>query len=941
MAAVAPTSPSGDKRVTLDPNAFDDGRPMPAWQEQWRAAQASRPMQHSLSQTMNQSMRLLSKPTPSSHRNSILEVIKPQLLEDQEDEHPLPRARMPFTTFLFTTVEGQVLILALSAFCLIAAGAFTWWMVEGYEHMDGVDGDSFWDIWKACVWMSWGLFFDPGTQTGVSSSAPSQILYTAMGYSIIGFLWMLSTFGTIVEGVRSYLQRCEKEYSQVVATGHMLILGWSDKTPFLLEEMFEEALNRGKKLKKVVILAEFDAIEMRQTLVNHLSHSHLGDKVVRRVCCRSGDMSDPVQLQKVSAHSARDIIVLAPDGSPREADMKVIRVVLALAAVPETLGGRVLVEVRCADTAPILESLLPSLSGEVSGRSRIEGIHSRVSVNRMLCLMAKKPVVGDCLVYLSSFADGEELYLVTPPPCLRGQIFAKACTYFRNALCIGMKPGDGQKGEIVLAPPDDQVIKANDKLLLIAMSQATIDEEHRRRHSISLDEEEIDPAQLQAQAKRRSCCLPWRNSRRGGLPSMEKTRSSLSHLAAATKKLLITGEAEVAEGAPPTVRGYFGASGESSVFIVIGYGDDFWDLMQSMDFYVRPGSKIHVLSERPTAMRKTAIGTKMAQMENLEIVHHEGCRTSVDKLSSLPLSEAHAILILAEGGCETSASDSACIAAAVMICGICQGKYGQQRLCKLKGRIICEILSPQTDFIISRNAELRSKVVFFRSNALETGLFAMASSEPMVFNTLVLLISPSHASGKIISVELRQYLCNSEEETAVETCGASLRFSFWEIYLRVRAGGDILIGWHRLEDSRTKLGTNIDREELVQWHPGDFLVVVKRPKEGEVASVLKRKAGQPEIVPPALERGRSPQTSLSGRESRKSPSPAPMQRGRSPQSPPQDKGQLRIPGEPEPSSPGLEAVGSATPAKDKNEQSLPGTSSQLSDARTEEPELCD
>mmetsp|Transcript_34480 Transcript_34480/g.77270 ORF Transcript_34480/g.77270 Transcript_34480/m.77270 type:complete len:899 (+) Transcript_34480:107-2803(+) len=871
MAQVAPLpSPTGNKKASLDVPMDDEGHPTTvAWQDHLKG---SRQFRTSLTQNLRFSGHKQGDIT--ANRTSFLEVIKPQLLDEEEEELPLSKARMPIKSLLFTTTFGKVILLMSSAGSIITAGALTWYIVGGLDAMDDV-GDGFWDIWKACIWMSWGLFFDPGTQTGVSSGVPSQVLYTAMFFSIIGFLWMLSTFGIIVEGVRSYLAQCEKEYSRVVASGHMLILGWSDKTPFLLEEMFQEAHNRGKPLKKVVILAERDSIEMRQTLYNHLSHSELGAQT--RVLCRSGDISDPKQLQKVSAHCARDIIVLAPDGPPQEADLKVIRVVLALAAVPEALGGRVIVEVRCADTAPILEELLPPPADQVGGKARIEGIHSRISVNRMLCLMAKKPVVGDCLVFLSSFADGEELYLINPPAMLHGQPFAKAILYFQNALAVGTKPYDGEKGEIDLAPPDDQIIRAGDKLLLIAKSQESIDEENRRDHKYVVTGDRSPSCDLQAKFAR-PWWAPWRGS-----ATTTTTRSSLSNLsgglAAKARKLLLTGTESGVEAPldyiPPNIRGYFGASGEKSVFIVLGFADDFYDLMQSMDFYVRPGSVVHVLSEKTIAARTSKqMKDKEQQLENLEIVHREGSTFSVEKLSSLPLSEAHAILILAEGNVESTTSDSKCIAAAVTICGLCQGSFGKHRQRVLKGRVICEILSPQTDVIINRNAELRKKVVFFRSNALETGLFAMASSEPAIFNTLVLLISPSHSSGKIVAFGLRRYLTHEELIAAGETENMSLRFSFQELYQRVRAGGDILIGWHRLEDPRTKLGTNIDRREVMQWSPEDNLVVLKRPKDGEVATVLRRRTGRTETSD-AQKSEASIDAQVAPAPGRDSPSPAP------------------------------------------------------------------
>merc|ERR1719498_2023962 len=154
-------------------------------------------------------------------------------------------------------------------------------------------------------------------------------------------------------------------------------------------------------------------------------------------------------------------------------------------------------------------------------------------------------------------------------------------------------------------------------------------------------------------------------------------------------------------------------------------------------------------------------------------------------LITLPLSDATCILILAEecrddcvGSAGQMACDSATVTCAVMICGICEGKYkGKER--NRSGRIICEVLDPRTDRMLTNNQELRRKITFFRSNALETGLFAMAASEPIIFNTLVLLLSPTHDIGKMVSEPVSNY-CESGEASPAD--GVTTMLSFWDLH---------------------------------------------------------------------------------------------------------------------------------------------------------------
>lgn len=308
---------------------------------------------------------------------------------------------------------------------------------------------------------------------------------------------------------------------------------------------------------------------------------------------------------------------------------------------------------------------------------------------------------------------------------------------------------------------------------------------------------------------------------------------------------VIHGDAAAVESMPPRMLENV-ATRESSggVFIIIGWPDDFRDLIMSLDKYVSKGTDVHILSSRldddPLRLRHKD-NLKKSPPKNVTLKYHTGSSTSVDTLLSLPL-DADAILIMAEESCQDDTSkpsglesdaprcDAATVTCAVMICGICEGKYGRDKTRPLHGRIICEVLDPRTDRMLRRNVELRNKITFFRSNALETGLFAMAASEPTIFNTLMHLFSPTHDLGKLVSEPVTKYTAARELND-----GLVVHLSFWDLHESVRANqGDLLLGWHRLEEGRTTLGCQVNRSLPITFSAKDRLLVLRRQRKGSV-----------------------------------------------------------------------------------------------------------
>merc|ERR1719382_601297 len=122
--------------------------------------------------------------------------------------------------------------------------------------------------WTQSLWFSWGMFFDPGTQMGLGASERTQVKATAVTFSVLGFVYNLLMLGLIVDVVRSMLEFWRRKRSRIVANGHTLLLGWSEKSLFVMEELIKSAENRGARAN-IVVLAEQDAFDVQQEINRH------------------------------------------------------------------------------------------------------------------------------------------------------------------------------------------------------------------------------------------------------------------------------------------------------------------------------------------------------------------------------------------------------------------------------------------------------------------------------------------------------------------------------------------------------------------------------------------------------------------------------------------------------------------------------------------------
>src|SRR5688572_12186433 len=184
--------------------------------------------------------------------------------------------------------------------------------------MDGENAPSFGEA----AWMSLMRTLDAGTMGGD----------TGIGFRVImllvtlGGIFIVSTLiGILSNGLEDRIEQLRKGRSVVLENEHTLILGWTPQIFTIISELVlaNESRSNGAT---IVVLAEQDKVEMEDAIKERVE-----DTKNTRIICRSGSPMDLNDLEIVSPHTARSIIVIAEGSDP---DTHVIKAVLAITNNP-------------------------------------------------------------------------------------------------------------------------------------------------------------------------------------------------------------------------------------------------------------------------------------------------------------------------------------------------------------------------------------------------------------------------------------------------------------------------------------------------------------------------------------------------------------------------------------------------------------------------------
>jgi len=336
------------------------------------------------------------------------------------------------------TVVFVVVLSALTVFVL-------WLLPDGINNID--EDDTVWDIF----WGSLMRTLDPGTMGGDEGWLFRLLMLIV---TIGGLVIVASLIGIVSGAFDSKVEELRKGRSRVLEEDHTLILGWSTKVFPIVREIATANISRGRSA--IVILADRDKVEMEDDI-----KAQVPDTGKTRIIVRSGDPMNLAELEVANPHTARSIIVLAPEDSD-DPDSLVIKTALAVTNNPNRKDGDYHIVGELRDPGNLEAARLV-------GRHEAHWVLSTELISRITVQTCRQSGLSVVYSELLDFA-GSEIYF-TVQPSLVGSTYFEAQLAFATSTVIGLVQG----GTVALNPPADTVLAADDQLIVIAEDDDTIE----------------------------------------------------------------------------------------------------------------------------------------------------------------------------------------------------------------------------------------------------------------------------------------------------------------------------------------------------------------------------------------------------------------------------------------------------------------------------------
>jgi len=355
------------------------------------------------------------------------------------------RARYRFDNLMARGVGAQILLLAVFTVVIVAITVGLMFVLEvAPKNEKGETESSAMVAWKSLMHT-----MDAGTLGGDSGSWTYLFVFL---FATIGGLFVVSALiGVLNQGFGTLLDQLRRGRSVVVEREHTVILGWTPKIFTLLHELAEA--NRNKRGAAVVILADRDKVEMD----GEIAEAMRGRKL--RVITRRGSAMSTEDLALVSLQTSKAVIVLGSDDDSAS-DTVVLRTLLAIQKVAADHPLHIVAEIFDEKSEPVARMV-------VGKRAAL--MLAAPLVSRLLVQTGRQSGLSVVYTELLDFG-GCEIY-VTKESKLAGKTFRDAVFAFGTSTLLGIFTKDG---EMLLPPPFDRVLAADDLIVTISEDDDTI-----------------------------------------------------------------------------------------------------------------------------------------------------------------------------------------------------------------------------------------------------------------------------------------------------------------------------------------------------------------------------------------------------------------------------------------------------------------------------------
>jgi len=305
-------------------------------------------------------------------------------------------------------------------------------------------------IWRAVL-----TTIDSGA-VGNYTGTPVTVgfLLAMFAVTLIGIFFTSIFIGVLVTGIQARLDELRKGRSRVLETNQTVILGWSQQIFTILSELV--IANANLRRSAIVVLAHRDKVEMEDAI-----KARVGPTGRTRIICRSGNPIDVTDLEIANIHTARSIVILAPENDDPDAD--VLKTILAITNNADRRAEKhnIVAEIREPSNLDVARMV---------GRDETELILVGDLIARIVAQTCRQSGLSVVYTELLDF-EGDEIYFTPVPQALIGRPFGESLFAYDDSTVIGLM---AEGGDLTLNPPMDRVLAARDQLIAISEDDDTI-----------------------------------------------------------------------------------------------------------------------------------------------------------------------------------------------------------------------------------------------------------------------------------------------------------------------------------------------------------------------------------------------------------------------------------------------------------------------------------
>jgi len=579
------------------------------------------------------------------------------------------------------------------------------------------------NFWLEMLWMSWGQLFD-----GVGGS-PDGELWGTRAVGLVNTFMGMFVFGLVCafveDAINSKLESLRRGKTKVLEEGFDLIIGWNPRILPLVQQLI--LANESDGGGCVVILSEMDKPEMDDFWMGEIG---IEDRMGTKIITRQGQAIEAFNLNKVSAKQASSITILSPHPHlANESDAAVTRIMLALTGklgVPgdDGIQGHVVVELCDIDNQPYVAL---AIADEKVKAQYVKPMVGHDITGRLMIQCALEPGLSRVFAHILAF-EYNEFYFKNFPALSRRR-FADVCFMFEDAVPFGIH----LKTPVLVKQKGDEDPGREAKILINPPGDHLMDAEDE----IIVIAEDDDSFQI--------------------------------------------GELNMVD--PKDVPKFEGTETRPTEMLLVGFRRDLDDMINEIDKWVAPGSKLTLLArmeteERMQILQDGGLSTTFANMLLVNAVGNPVLQRHLDERVDIPSFDS--IIVLTESLDENGEPltplncDSRTLVTTLLIRDI-------QKKNNVKKTLVCEILDPRTENLL-KLAELDD---FLSANDLVSMALAQVAKESDIHGLLADIFCPEGDEMHI--KDIRYYAQEGEH------------LSWWEITARARMRGEVALGFTKPE----------------------------------------------------------------------------------------------------------------------------------------------